>query len=212
VKQAPSKLPPARGLNILILRSAFNPRVVDGLLAGARSALSSMGVSKSAVTVEEVPGAFELPLAARAAAGSGRFDAVVALGAVVRGDTDHYEHIAREAAAGLAAVARETGTPIGFGVLTVASEEQALVRAAPGPGNKGAEAARAAVAMVHVVRRLRGGKRRRKPSAVGAPAGSASTPPMRDSLPRRRNLADLRSRGRGSQARRGRRTRASGRV
>jgi 6,7-dimethyl-8-ribityllumazine synthase len=207
-----SKLPDARGLKIVILRSAFNPRVVDGLLAGARSALSSMGVSKSAVTVEEVPGAFELPLAARAAAGSGRFHAVVALGAVVRGDTDHYEHIAREAAAGLAAVARETGTPIGFGVLTVASEEQALVRAAPGPGNKGAEAARAAVAMVHVVRRLRGGKRRRKPSAVGAPAGSASTPPKRDSLPRRRNLDDLRSRGRGSQARRGRRTRASGRV
>ena len=207
-----SKLPDARGLKIVILRSAFNPRVVDGLLAGARSALSSMGVSKSAVTVEEVPGAFELPLAARAAAGSGRFDAVVALGAVVRGDTDHYEHIAREAAAGLAAVARETGTPIGFGVLTVASEEQALVRAAPGPGNKGAEAARAAVAMVHVVRRLGGGKRRRKLSAVGAPAGSASTPPKRDSLPRRRNLNDLRSRGRGSQARRGRRTRASGRV
>jgi len=182
VKQAPARLPHARGLKILILRSAFNPRVVDGLLAGARSALSSMGVAKSAVTVEEVPGAFELPLAARAAAGSGRFDAVVALGAVIRGDTDHYEHIAREAAAGLAATARETGMPMGFGVLTVASEDQALVRAAPGPGNKGAEAARAAVAMVHVVRRLRGGKRRRRPSAVG------------------------------SQARRGRRTRASGRV
>jgi len=106
--------------------------------------------------------AVSFPLAARAAAGSGRFDAVVALGAVIRGDTDHYEHIAREAASGLAAVARETGTPMGFGVLTVASEEQALVRAAPGPGNKGAEAARAAVAMVHVVRRLRGGPRRRK--------------------------------------------------
>ena len=155
-------LPDARGLEILILRSAFNPRVVEGLLAGARSALSSMGVAKSAVTVEEVPGAFELPLAARAAAESGRFDAVVALGAVIRGDTDHYEHIAREAAAGLAAVARQTRMPIGFGVLTVASEDQALARSAPGPGNKGAEAALAAVAMVHVVRRLRGGRRRRK--------------------------------------------------
>jgi 6,7-dimethyl-8-ribityllumazine synthase len=160
-REQPS-LPDARGLSILILRSAFNPRVVEGLLAGARSALSSMGVTKSAVTVEEVPGAFELPLAARAAADSGRFDAVVALGAVIRGDTDHYEHIAREAAAGLAAVARKTGMPIGFGVLTVASEDQALVRSAPGPGNKGAEAALAAVAMVHAVRRLRGGKRRRK--------------------------------------------------
>jgi len=157
----PQTLPDARGLKVLILRSAFNPRVVEGLLAGARSALGSMGVAKAAVTVEEVPGAFELPLAARAAAESGRFDAVVALGAVIRGDTDHYEHIAREAAAGLAAVARETGMPMGFGVLTVASEEQALVRSAPGPGNKGAEAALAAVAMVHVVRRLRGGKGRR---------------------------------------------------
>jgi len=196
--QEQQQIPDARGLRILILRPAFNPRVVDGLLAGARSALSSMGVAKSAVTVEEVPGAFELPLAARAAAGSGRFDAVVALGAVIRGDTDHYEHIAREAAAGLAAVARETGMPMGFGVLTVASEEQALVRAAPGPGNKGAEAARAAVAMVHVVRRLQGGHGRRRTSAVGAPAGSASTPPKRV--------------GRGSQARRRRRTRAAGRV
>ena len=158
----PRELPDARGLKVLILRSAFNPRVVDGLLAGARSALGAMGVAKSAVTVEEVPGAFELPLAARAAADSGRFDAVVALGAVIRGDTDHYEHIAREAAAGLATVARETGMPMGFGVLTVASEEQALVRSAPGPGNKGAEAALAAVAMVHVVRRLRGGKGRRR--------------------------------------------------
>jgi len=177
LRVGPRSTKDARGLKILILRSAFNARVVDGLLAGARSALSSMGGAKAAVTVEEVPGAFELPLAARAAAGSGRFDAVVALGAVIRGDTDHYEHIAREAAAGLAAVARETGTPMGFGVLTVASEEQALVRAAPGPGNKGAEAARAAVAMVHVVRRLRGGKRRGKSD-------------------------ELRSRGRGSQARR----------
>ena len=170
MKRAPSNLPNARGLKILILRSAFNARVVDGLLAGARSALSSMGAARSAVTVEEVPGAFELPLAAGTAAGSGRFDAVVALGAVIRGDTDHYEHIAREAAAGLAAVARETGMPMGFGVLTVASEEQALARAAPGPGNKGAEAARAAVAMVHVVRRLRGGRGRPKPSAVGSQA------------------------------------------
>jgi len=162
MKQAPSDLPDARGLKVLILRSAYNPRVVDGLLAGARSALTSMGVAKSAVTVEEVPGAFELPVAARAAATSHRFDAVVALGAVIRGDTDHYEHIAREAAAGLAAVARDTGMPVGFGVLTVASEDQALARSAPGPGNKGAEAALAAVAMVHVLRRLEPDRRRQR--------------------------------------------------
>ncbi len=144
----------ARGLRIAILRSAFNAGVVDGLLAGARAALEEMGAS--AVTIEEVPGAFELPLASRAAALSGRFDAIVALGAVIRGETDHYEHIAREAASGLAAVARETGIPVGFGVLTVSDEAQAGARSAPGTGNKGAEAARAAVAMVHVLRRLEG--------------------------------------------------------
>src|SRR6185436_20280406 len=148
-------------MRIAILRSLFNPRVTDGLLAGARSELLGLGADSRHLHVFDLPGAFELPLAAAAAARSGRFDAVVALGAVIRGDTDHYEHIAREAAAGLAAVARETGMPMGFGVLTVASEEQALVRSAPGPGNKGAEAALAAVAMVHVLRRLRGGRGRR---------------------------------------------------
>jgi 6,7-dimethyl-8-ribityllumazine synthase len=106
------------------------------------------------VRQEKVPGAFELPLAAKAAAIAG-YDAVVALGAVIRGETDHYEHIAREAASGLASVALETGVPVGFGVLTVADESQALARSAPGPENKGAEAARAAVAMARVLERLR---------------------------------------------------------
>ncbi len=152
MKQAPEGNPDARGLRIAVLRSAFNRRVVDGLLTGARAALEQMGASP--VAVEEVPGAFELPLAARAAALSGRFDAIVALGAVIRGETDHYEHIAREAASGLSAVARETGVPVGFGVLTVADEAQALARSAAGANNKGGEAARAAVAMVHVLRKL----------------------------------------------------------
>ena len=102
-------MPAAHGLRVALLRSAFNARVVDGLLAGAREALSAMGADPRGVVVVEVPGAFELPLAARAAADSGKFDAIVALGAVIRGETDHYEHIAREAAAGLAATARETG-------------------------------------------------------------------------------------------------------
>lgn len=145
----------ARGLRVALVRSAFNAAVVGGLAEGARQALLGQGAREDDLSEVEVPGAFELPLAARAAALSGRFDAVVALGAVIRGETDHYEHIAREAAAGLAAVSRETGVPVGFGVLTVEREEQALARSAPGEGNKGAEAARAAVAMVHVVRGLR---------------------------------------------------------
>jgi 6,7-dimethyl-8-ribityllumazine synthase len=157
VKTAPEARADGRGLRIALLTSSFNAAIADGLLTGAREALSAMGVAAADITVVDVPGAFELPLAAAAAARSGRFDALVALGAVVRGETDHYEHIAREAAAGLAAVARETGVPVGFGVLTVSDEKQAMARARPGSGNKGAEAARAAVAMVAVVRSLQPG-------------------------------------------------------
>ena len=156
MKSRPAVVADARGLRIALLSSRFNARVVDGLLDGARAALRELGGSAADWEELDVPGAFELPLAARAAATSRRFDAVVALGAVIRGETDHYEHIAREAASGLAAVARDTGVPVGFGVLTVEREAQALARSAPGIENKGAEAARAAVAMVHVLRRLAG--------------------------------------------------------
>ena len=166
-QSAPRERPSARGLRVALVRSRYNAAVVDGLLGGAREALRQMGAAERDVELTDVPGAFELPLAAAGAARSGRFDAIVALGAVIKGETDHYEHIAREASHGLAAVSRETGVPVGFGVLTVAREEQALVRSAPGPDNKGAEAARAAVAMVHVLRGLPG----RRP--VARPRGKA---------------------------------------
>jgi len=156
MKQAPSAGASARGLRVAILRSLFNQHVSDGLVAGAREALAEMGGSPRDVLVFDVPGAFELPLAARAAAGSGRFDAVVALGAVIQGDTDHYEHVAREAASGLARAALDTGVPVAFGVLTVREARQAEERAAPGPGNKGGEAARAAVMLVRTLERIRG--------------------------------------------------------
>ena len=156
MKTAPHGVPDGRGLRVAVLRARFNAPVVDGLVAGAEEALSEMGVAREALTIVDVPGAFELPLAARAAADSGKFDAIVALGTVIRGDTDHYEYICREAAAGLAAVAREQKIPVGFGVLTVHDEGQALARSAPGPENKGAEAARAAVAMAGVLRKLGG--------------------------------------------------------
>jgi 6,7-dimethyl-8-ribityllumazine synthase len=128
--------------------------VVDGLLAGAKQTLLELGLARTALTVFDVPGAFELPLAARAAAESGRFDAIVALGAVIRGETDHYEHIARATSAGLAEVGLRWGVPVGFGVLTVVDGAQALARSAPGSANKGAEAARAAVAMARLLRSL----------------------------------------------------------
>ena len=153
--------PDGSGLRVLVLRSAFNAHVVEGLAQGSLRELRELGTGSAGVESLEVPGAFELPLAARAAAESGRYDAIVALGAVIRGDTDHYEHVARESAAGLARVALESHVPVAFGVLTVREEAQALVRSQPGPGNKGAEAARAAVAMVHVLRSLRGSSRRR---------------------------------------------------
>ena len=154
MKKASSSRPDGTGLRVVILHAAFNAKIVEGLVAGARAELRQRGVAEAAIAAVEVPGAFELPLAARAAAHSGRFDAIVALGVVIRGETDHYEHIAREASAGLAAVARELGIPVGFGVLTVKKAKQAAVRSR-GADNKGAEAARAALAMVHVVRALK---------------------------------------------------------
>lgn len=144
----------ARGLRLGVLRAAFNAHVVDGLAAGARTAFVEWGGRERDIVEIEVPGAFELPQAARAAALTGRFDVLVALGAVIRGETDHYEHVARAATDGLMAVARTTLVPLGFGVLTVTRAEQALERAAPGAENKGAEALRAAVAMAHVLRDL----------------------------------------------------------
>lgn len=174
MKQAPAGRPEGRGLRVAVLRACFNERVVDGLLAGAEAALTEMGVSH--VVVVEVPGAFELPLAAKAAGASGRFDAVVALGAVIRGDTDHYEHVAREAAAGLQRAALDTGVPVAFGVLTVQKARQALERARADRHNKGAEAARAAVAMALTLvalrrpgqpRRSRRGTKRTQRKAAG---------------------------------------------
>ncbi len=158
MKQAPRERASARGLRIAVLRSLFNRAISDGLVEGARAALRELGADERRVLVFDVPGAFELPLAARAAARSGRFDAVIALGAVIQGETDHYEHVAREAASGLAAVARETGVPVAFGVLTVRDVAQAERRAVPGPENKGAEAARAAVLLVETLRQI-GGRR-----------------------------------------------------
>ena len=162
MKQSPQDRPSARGLRIAVLCARFNPAVTDGLRDGAVDELRALGAAATRVNVFDVPGAFELPLAARAAAGSGRYDAVVALGAVIKGDTDHYEHVAREAASGLASASQETGVPVAFGVLTVRRAQQALVRARPGPDNKGAETARAAVAMVHTLRAITGRPARRR--------------------------------------------------
>jgi 6,7-dimethyl-8-ribityllumazine synthase len=169
-KQAPVERASARGLRFAVLRSLFNRPVSDGLTQGAVDALAELGAAARDVVVFDVPGAFELPVVARAAALSGRFDAVVALGAVIKGDTDHYEHVAREAASGIAAVALSTGVPVAFGVLTVREAEQAVRRAARGPENKGGEAARAAVLCARTLQAI---GRPRRPQPAAAPAARA---------------------------------------
>jgi 6,7-dimethyl-8-ribityllumazine synthase len=144
----------ASQVRVAVVVSRFNEDVTERLLAGALTSLDRMGQAETQRTVIRVPGAWELPLAAAHAARSGRVDAVVALGALVRGATPHFDHIASQASAGLAAVARETGIPVGFGLLTTESLEQALDRAGGKAGNKGAEAAAAAIEMVQLLRRM----------------------------------------------------------
>jgi 6,7-dimethyl-8-ribityllumazine synthase len=138
------------GLRIAVVRARYNDHITSGLLSGAEDYLQSAGAYYD---VYEAPGAFELPLIAAELAAS-TYDAVVALGAVVNGETDHYEHVAGCASEGLMRVALDVRKPIAFGILTVQEEEHAVVRAAPGPGNKGAEAAAAAVETVLVMRRI----------------------------------------------------------
>ena len=147
----------AAGYRFAIAVSRFNPDITDGLLAGARDALAQAGVGDDDVTLVRVPGAFELPVAAQRLAESGRFDAVICLGCLIKGDTMHFEYIADAATRGISDVGLATGVPIAFGVLTTLTDEQAEVRARPGDGNKGREAALAAVEMATLLRAIDGG-------------------------------------------------------
>ena len=144
--------PDGRGLRIAVVRSTFNSSITDGLLEGALDLLAEAEVSE--VQVVDVPGAFELPLVAQALAQAGH-DAIVAIGAVIEGETDHYEHIAHRASEGLTRVMLDTGIPIAFGVLTVRDPAHALARSTPGEANKGREAAATALEVVHVLRTVR---------------------------------------------------------
>lgn len=146
------------GLRVAVVVSRNNEFVTSRLLSGALDALRRHGVSEEAVTVAWVPGGFEIPLAARRLAASGAYDAVVCLGAVIRGDTPHWEYIAGEAARGIARVGEETGVPSVFGVLTTDTVDQAIDRAGTKAGNKGAEAALAAIEMANLLRVLPDGR------------------------------------------------------
>jgi len=144
----------ARGRRIAIIAARFNDFIVTSLLKGALGAWVERGGAVSELAVVRVPGAFELPVAARRLAASGRYDALVALGCVIRGDTPHFEYVAGECARGLQLASLETGVPIAFGVLTVDSVEQALERAATTAGNKGGAAMESALEMAGLMARL----------------------------------------------------------
>ena len=148
----------AAGLRVAIVASRFNETITRQLLEGALSGLRRCGLDDAGTTVAWVPGAFELPLAARRLAASGEFDAVIALGAVIRGATAHFDHVAGQAAAGLARAALDTGVPVIFGVLTTDTIEQAIERSGTKAGNKGFDAALAAVEMADLLRQLPKGR------------------------------------------------------
>ncbi len=146
----------ATGLRFGIVVSKFNKFVTSRLLAAAVETLKKAGAVDEALEVVRVPGAFEIPLAARALARTGRFDAVLCLGAVIRGQTPHFDYISAEATRGIAQVALECDLPMIFGVLTTNTVAQAIERADPAKHNRGADAARTAIEMVTLLREVRG--------------------------------------------------------
>ena len=143
-----------KGLRIAIVASRFNQFIVDQLVEGAKDALQRNDVDDDGLVLVWVPGAFELPLLADQLASSGRFDAIIALGAVIRGGTPHFDYVAGECASGLTRVALDNGLPVTFGVLTTDTVEQALERAGKGEGNKGFDVALTALEMVETMSRV----------------------------------------------------------
>jgi 6,7-dimethyl-8-ribityllumazine synthase len=144
----------ARDLRFAFVAARFNDFVVEPLIRGALDALKRHGASEKQIEIVRVPGAFDIPIVARKLALSRRYDALIALGAVVRGQTPHFDFVAGECASGLARIALECGVPIAFGVLTTDTMEQAVDRAGGKAGNKGADAALAAIEMANLLRRL----------------------------------------------------------
>lgn len=142
-----------QGVKVSIVVSRFNGFITDRLLEGALDALRRHGVEEKGITVVRVPGAFEIPLGVRRAAGQ-KVDAVIALGALIRGGTPHFDYLSAEVTKGVAQVMLDTGIPVSFGVLTTDTIEQAVERAGAKSGNKGAEAAQSALEMVSLLRRM----------------------------------------------------------
>jgi 6,7-dimethyl-8-ribityllumazine synthase len=148
----------AQGLRFAIIASRFNDEIVSGLLGGAVDCLLRHGASDDAVSVYRVPGAFEIPTLARELADSRERDAIVTIGCLLRGDTPHFDFISAQVTTELSRVAVETRFPIAFGVITCNTVEQAVARSSPGSGNKGWEAALAAIEMANLWRQIRSGR------------------------------------------------------
>jgi 6,7-dimethyl-8-ribityllumazine synthase len=144
----------ASGLRFGIVVSRFNDFIGERLLGGALDALKRNGADEKSIDIFKVPGAFEIPLIAKKAALSGKYDAVICLGAVIRGGTPHFEYVAAEVSKGIANVAIEAGVPISFGVLTTDTLEQAIERAGAKSGNKGWDAASAAIEMANLIKQM----------------------------------------------------------
>lgn len=141
-------------MRIAVVVSRYHAFVTDGLEAGARAALLEAGVNATDIETFAVPGSYELAQAAQRVAESGRWSAVVCLGCLIRGETPHFDYIAQAAAHGMTRAAQATGVPVAFGLLTTNTADEALARAGAGPGNKGREAAMAAVEMVRLYARI----------------------------------------------------------
>jgi 6,7-dimethyl-8-ribityllumazine synthase len=145
-----------RELRFAILAARFNDFIVDALVRGAVDALRRCGASDKQIEIVRAPGAFDLPLVARKLALSKRYDAIIALGAVIKGATAHFDYVAGECAGGLASVAQDTGVPVSFGVLTTDTIEQAIERSGAKAGNKGADAAVTALELANLLRKIEG--------------------------------------------------------
>ena len=145
----------AKGLTFGIVVSRFNSFICERLLEGAIDALVRHGASETDITVARIPGAFEIPLAAKTMVASQKFDAVICLGAVIRGSTPHFEYVSSEVSKGVASVSLDSGIPVAFGVLTVDTIEQAVERAGTKAGNKGFEAAVTAIETTNVIKALK---------------------------------------------------------
>lgn len=144
----------AQNMKVALVAARFNEFITAKLIGGALDGLKRHGVPEEAIHLAWVPGAFEIPLVASKLANSGKYDAVICLGAVIRGSTSHYDYVCNEVSKGIAAVSLETGVPVMFGVITTENIEQAIERSGSKAGNKGSECAEGAVEMVNLIRSL----------------------------------------------------------